>query len=620
MVTNGVAVGRAGGSARGTSRCKFILVSGGVISGIGKGLTASSIGVLMKSCGWRVTAIKIDPYLNIDAGTMSPAEHGEVFVLHDGGEVDLDLGNYERFLDTQLSSDNNITTGKIYQQVLTRERKGDYLGKTVQVVPHVTDAIKKHIIDVANRPNPVTGLPAEICVIELGGTVGDIESMPFVEALRQLQYDVGSDNFCSVFVSLVPTVGGEHGEQKTKPTQHGVKNLSSQGLSPHMIVCRSTAPLRDDVKAKLAMFCQVPLEGVIGVHDVSNTYNIPLILQEQGVCNLLISTLKLIWKLPLKLSKWEAMAGRMDDANLPVVNIAIVGKYTLNSDAYLSIKRALQHACMALGYGLNAKLVESGNLETPQVKANGNGNVAIGNKSGTPPRSPASEKAGHENAWEVLSSADGILVPGGFGNRGSEGKIRAVSYARESRKAYLGICLGMQMAVVEAAREVFNEPKAGSEEFDDETPLPAIVFMPEGSTTEMGGTMRLGARETVIHDEDCMARWLYGKKSIVERHRHRYEVNPEIVDDLESKSDLRFVGKDTTGRRMEIVERKNHPFFFGTQYHPEFESHPGRPSPVFIGFVMAAARVEISKMSVAEKMADVHAQYPWSDLETIETA
>ncbi len=593
------------------SKCKFILVSGGVISGIGKGLTASSIGVLMKACGWEVTAIKIDPYLNIDAGTMSPAEHGEVFVLHDGGEVDLDLGNYERFLDTQLSSDNNITTGKIYQKVLTQEREGKFLGKTVQVVPHITDTIKSWITEVANRPNPVTRKRPKICVIELGGTVGDIESMPFIEALRQLRYEVGDVNFCSVFVSLVPSVG-DAAEQKTKPTQHGVKNLRSQGLSPNMIVCRSATPLREDVKSKLAMFCQVSPENVIGVHDVSNTYNIPLMLQEQGVCNRLIYALHLNWTMPLRLWKWEAMARTAENSTLPQLTIGIVGKYTTNSDAYLSIIRALQHATMALGFRLSYKLVESEDLLDVEVQLS-NSEGANNAEPRLQMRTHAEAVSAHQRAWEILNTSNAILVPGGFGNRGTEGKILAVKHALKTKKPYLGICLGMQMAVVECVREVFNEPKANSSEFDRNTPLEAIIHMPESCKKIKGGTMRLGIRKTIITDPKSVSAMLYEKTEIMERHRHRYEVNPELIADIEKKSDMRFVGKDETGTRMEILERTDHPFFLGTQYHPEFESHPGKPSPVFVGFIMAAANINLDSKTFAEKIASVHAQNPWSE-------
>lgn len=599
------------------SHVKFVLVSGGVISGIGKGLTASSLGVLLKCCGWRVTAIKIDPYLNTDAGTMSPFEHGEVFVLDDGGEADLDLGNYERFLDVTLTRDNNITTGKIYSQVLERERKGSYLGKTVQVVPHVTDAIQEWIMRVATTPDQ-DGLVPEICVIELGGTIGDIESMPFVEALRQLRYNVGDVNFCSVFVSLIPMLGVV-GEQKTKPTQHGVKNISSMGLSPQLIVCRSQQPLRDDTKSKLALFCQVAPDAVASVHDVSNTYRIPMMLQEQGVCNLLIRTLHLVWRLPTRLEKWARMA---EGADRPAekVKICLVGKYTGLCDAYLSVIRALQHAGMAVGRTVDVVWVESSDLENNTGQAvcdttsSPNGTVMGENGARCGANvSPGEGPARYDAAWDMLKSADGILVPGGFGDRGVEGKISAISHARERRVPFLGICLGMQMAAVEAVRRVFKEDRANSVEFDSVAPLHAVVHMPEVSTERMGGTMRLGVRKTEIVKEDCLAAWLYGGQAVYERHRHRYEVNPEVVKRLEMEDGIRFVGMDETGDRMEIVERSDHPFFLGTQYHPEFKSRPGRPSPPFVGLVMAAAGMALDRKSVETVVGSIRSQDPWRD-------
>lgn len=596
---------------------KFVLVSGGVISGIGKGLTASSLGVLLKCCGWRVTAIKIDPYLNTDAGTMSPFEHGEVFVLDDGGEADLDLGNYERFLDVVLTRDNNITTGKIYSQVLERERKGIYLGKTVQVVPHVTDAIQEWIIRVATAPDH-EGLVPEICVIELGGTIGDIESMPFVEALRQLRYNVGDVNFCSVFVSLVPVVGVV-GEQKTKPTQHGVKNISSMGLSPQLIVCRSEQPLKPETKKKLALFCQVAPDAVASVHDMSNTYRIPMLLQEQGVCNLLIRTLRLVWRLPTRLEKWARMAGGADKT-AQNVKICLVGKYTGLSDAYLSVIRALEHASMAVGRRVDVAWVESTDLEMPAQSmcevTSSRSDRAIGNKEVRGASvSPSEAAARCEAAWELLRAADGILVPGGFGDRGVEGKVSAISYARTEKKPFLGICLGMQMAAVEAVRRVYKEPEANSAEFNDEAPLHAVIHMPEVDKLRMGGTMRLGARKTKITTGDCLAAWLYGTRDVYERHRHRYEVNPDVVSTLQKMDSMRFVGMDEKAERMEILERTDHPFFLGTQFHPEFKSRPGRPSPPFVGLVMAAAGMPLDQKSVENVVDNIKSQDPWRDVE-----
>lgn len=606
-----------------SDEAKYVVVSGGVISGIGKGLTASSIGVLLKSCGWRVTAIKIDPYLNIDAGTMSPIEHGEVFVLDDGGEADLDLGNYERFLGCTLTRDNNITSGKIYSQVIERERRGDYLGKTVQVVPHITDAIQAWIRRVANSPRE-DGLRPQVCVIELGGTVGDIESMPYVEALRQLRYNVGDTNFCSVFVSLVPCLGVV-GEQKTKPTQHGVKNLSSMGLSPQLIVCRSERPLLAETKRKIGLFCQVAPEAVVSVHDVSNTYSIPMMLQEQGVCNLLIKSLQLVWRLPTLLEKWERMANSIVDSS-EEVTIAVIGKYTILSDAYISVDRALQHAGMALQRKVILSFVESSDLEgvappSPSVlsvKLNGvsakSATASNGSSStkSSPSRSPPGGKSKYETAWETVRSADGILVPGGFGDRGLEGKIAAIAFARKEKKPFLGICLGMQAATIEAVRSVYGEPRANSTEMDKETPLPAVIFMPEGDKTKMGGTMRLGTRTTKLKTRDCLSAWLHGSLNIEERHRHRYEVNPELVARLEKEGGLSFVGMDETGERMEILEAVDHPFFLGTQFHPEFKSRPGRPSPAFVGLIMAAAGLPLDKDSVVNMMANIRTQDPWS--------
>lgn len=603
----------------GQSAVKFVLVSGGVISGIGKGLTASSLGVLLKCCGWRVTAIKIDPYLNIDAGTMSPFEHGEVFVLDDGGEADLDLGNYERFLDITLTRDNNITTGKIYSQVLEKERKGSFLGKTVQVVPHITDAIQQWIMRVATTPDK-NGLIPEICVIELGGTVGDIESMPFVEALRQLRYRVGDANFCSVFVSLVPVIGVV-GEQKTKPTQHGVKNISSMGLSPQLIVCRSETPLLPETKKKLAMFCQVAPDAVASVHDVSNTYRIPLMLQEQGVCNLLIRSLQLVWRLPVRLEKWANMALKIDSST-EKVTICIVGKYTGLSDAYLSVVRALEHAGMAVNRRVEVAWVESTDLEktcptaseTKHDAANsGKGQAVNGKLPQSKSSSNLNANTSRKNAWDVLSSSDGILVPGGFGDRGVDGKLAAIKYAREKSVPFLGICLGMQLCTVESVRKVFKEKRANSAEIDPDAPLKAVIYMPEVDRTKMGGTMRLGSRKTIIRRTDCITSWLYGKTEIYERHRHRYEVNPDVVEKLHACDDIEFVGIDTTGKRMEILECVRHPFYVGTQFHPEFASRPGRPAPLFVGLVIAAAKMPIDRESVKKIMSAIRSQDPWAE-------
>jgi len=538
---------------------KYVVVSGGVLSGLGKGVTASSIGVLLKSAGLRVTSIKIDPYLNSDAGTMSPFEHGEVFVLDDGGEVDLDLGNYERFLDINLGKDNNLTTGKIYSQVIEAERRGDYLGKTVQVIPHVTDAVQEWIEDVAHQPADGSDEIPDACIIELGGTVGDIESSPYIEALRQFQFRVGRENVTFVHVSLVPVMGPV-GEQKTKPTQHTVKELRGLGITPDILVCRSTAPLNDETREKLAAFCHVPPQAVMSTHDVPNIYHVPLMLQEQGLCDIL----GVDCHLTSLLSDWKIMAHHLDTLS-EEVHIAMVGKYTNLSDAYLSVIKSLQHAAMAVDRKLIIDWIEASHLETDW-----------------------GDKNEHDTAWVQLKEADGVLVPGGFGDRGVEGKILAANYARTSNTPYLGICLGLQVATIEFCRNVLGLEGANSTEFDENAKTAAVVFMPEISKTHLGGTMRLGARPTLWQVDDCAIKRLYGEgESVDERHRHRYEVNPDLIERIEAAG-LVFVGKDETGQRCEIFELEGHPYYIGVQYHPEFKSRPGRPSPPFLGLLKAA--------------------------------
>lgn len=538
---------------------KYVVVSGGVLSGLGKGVTASSIGVLLKSAGLRVTSIKIDPYLNSDAGTMSPFEHGEVFVLDDGGEVDLDLGNYERFLDINLAKDNNLTTGKIYSKVIEAERRGDYLGKTVQVIPHVTNAVQEWIEDVAHQPADGSGEIPDACIIELGGTVGDIESAPYIEALRQFQFRVGRENVTFVHVSLVPVMGPV-GEQKTKPTQHTVKELRGLGITPDILVCRSSAPLNDETREKLAAFCHVSPQAVMSTHDVPNIYHVPLMLQEQGLCDILgvdCHSTDL-------LKKWKHMAHHLDTLT-EEVHIAMVGKYTDLSDAYLSVIKSLQHAAMAVDRKLIIDWIEASHLEEDWA-----------------------QKEETAAAWTVLKSADGVLVPGGFGDRGVEGKISAANYARTTNTPYLGICLGLQVATIEFCRNVLGLEGANSTEFDENAPTAAVIFMPEISKTHLGGTMRLGSRPTLWQVEDCKIKRLYGEgDSVDERHRHRYEVNPDLIDRIE-KAGLMFVGKDETGQRCEIFELGDHPYYVGVQYHPEFKSRPGRPSPPFLGLLKAA--------------------------------
>jgi CTP synthase len=538
---------------------KYVVVSGGVLSGLGKGVTASSIGVLLKSAGLRVTSIKIDPYLNSDAGTMSPFEHGEVFVLDDGGEVDLDLGNYERFLDINLGKNNNLTTGKIYSKVIEAERRGDYLGKTVQVIPHVTDAVQEWIEDVAHQPADGSGEIPDACIIELGGTVGDIESSPYIEALRQFQFRVGRENVTFVHVSLVPVMGPV-GEQKTKPTQHTVKELRGLGITPDILVCRSTSPLSVETREKLAAFCHVSPQAVMSTHDVPNIYHVPLMLQEQGLCEIL----GVDHRATDLLKDWKTMAHHLDTLT-EAVHIGMVGKYTNLSDAYLSVIKSLQHAAMAVDRKLVIDWIEASHLEPDW-----------GNEE---------EK---KSAWDLLKKADGVLVPGGFGDRGVEGKIAAAQYARTTQTPYLGICLGLQVATIEFCRNVLNLEGANSTEFDENAPTAAVVFMPEISKTHLGGTMRLGTRPTLWQVDECKIRTLYGEgEAVDERHRHRYEVNPDLIERIEAEG-LVFVGKDETGQRCEIFELTDHPYYVGVQYHPEFKSRPGRPSPPFLGLLKAS--------------------------------
>ncbi|KAI9007394.1 CTP synthase N-terminus-domain-containing protein [Gaertneriomyces semiglobifer] len=551
---------------------KYILVTGGVISGIGKGVIASSTGLLLRTRGMRVTSIKIDPYLNIDAGTLSPLDHGEVFVLDDGGEVDLDLGNYERFLDITLTRENNITTGKIYKSVIERERKGDYLGKTVQVVPHITNAIQEWVERVARIPVDDSGEEPDVCIVELGGTVGDIESAPFIEAMRQFQFRVGHENFCLIHVSLVPIVGAV-GEQKTKPTQASVRDLRGLGLMPDLVACRSSKPLDEDVKEKISMFCHVPKEHVMAVHDCQSVYHVPLLLDNQGMLNVIQKRLNLTPRLGRKSShlylKWKDLTTRHTRLH-DSVNIVLVGKYTHLKDSYISVVKSLEHAALSCNRKLHIDWVEASDLEHDQLGV---------------------DPIRYHEAWKVLVGASGILVPGGFGVRGTEGMIAAAKWARENEVPYLGICLGMQIAVIEFARNVCGLSGANSTEMDKDTAHPVVINMPEISQTILGGTMRLGDRPTIFQDHtlDSVTRKLYGNPRIIhERHRHRYEVNPSYVPQLESAG-ISFVGRDDKGERMIVTEIKNHPFYVGTQFHPEYKTRPLKPTPVFLGFVLASA-------------------------------
>ncbi|MBO7409362.1 MAG: CTP synthase (glutamine hydrolyzing) [Candidatus Methanomethylophilaceae archaeon] len=528
---------------------KFIFVTGGVISGLGKGITASSIGRLLISRGLNVSAIKIDPYLNIDAGTMNPFEHGEVYVLEDGGEVDLDLGNYERFMGLKLSREHNITTGKVYKSVIERERHGEYLGKTVQIVPHITDEIKRRLVDVSRRSG------ADVTIVELGGTVGDMESMPFLEAVRQLGTEMGRENALFVHTTLVPVMGSV-GEQKTKPTQHSVKELMGIGIVPDMIVARSEEPLSDDIRRKISMFCGVPPEAVVSSPNARSIYEVPTILEKQNVADQIIKRLSLSpYVRGRDMAEWESFVKRVVNPSNEV-RIALVGKYTKLADSYASHIEAFVHAGAMLDTKVRIKFIDSDDL--------------LKNDPGS-----------------LLGDVNGILVPGGFGVRGVEGKIVASRYAREHSVPFLGVCLGFQIATIGIARDLLGMKDANSTEFDSGIKDPVIFLMGEQADVEdMGATMRLGAQAVHIA-AGSKAEGLYGSQDISERHRHRYEVNPAYIDRLESVG-WRFTGRSDGGRRMEIGELEGHPFFVASQFHPEFKSEPLDPSRLHVGLVKAA--------------------------------
>ncbi|MCZ7358581.1 MAG: CTP synthase (glutamine hydrolyzing) [Candidatus Methanoperedens sp.] len=522
---------------------KYIIVTGGVMSGLGKGITAASIGRILKNKGFSLTAIKIDPYINIDAGTMNPYQHGEVFVLKDGAEVDLDLGNYERFLDIELTGDHNITTGKVYQTVIEKERRGDYLGKTVQIIPHITNEIKERIRRVAKRSL------ADICIIEVGGTVGDIESMPFLEAMRQMHSEEKEEDIAFVHVTLVPL--DTQGEQKTKPTQHSVKELRSLGLQPDAIVARCREPLHQDTKSKIALFCDVPVKAVISAHDAKDIYCVPSMMEKEGLSDYLMDKLRLTAKEATH--EWNELMKKMDGIDKEI-RIAIVGKYAHLGDSYISINEALKHAGVECGCHVKIYRLEAEEFEkNPELV-------------------------------DSLKNYDGILVPGGFGARGTEGKILAIKYARENNIPYLGLCLGMQLAVIEFSRNVLEFRDANSSELA-KTEHPVIDLLPEQEKVKnLGGTMRLGNSEAIL-TQGSLASRLYGGTHLVERHRHRYEVNPKYIPQIEAKG-MKFTGR--SDHRMEIAEIPEHKFFFSSQFHPEFRSRPGKPSPPFLAFVKAA--------------------------------
>jgi len=533
---------------------RFVFVTGGVMSGLGKGITAASLGRLLKNAGLDVTAVKIDPYLNVDAGTMNPYEHGEVYVLKDGAEVDLDLGNYERYLDTEMTSKHNVTTGKVYRSVIERERSGDYLGKTVQIIPHVTREIKQRIRD--------CGEGHDVCLVELGGTVGDIEGMPFLEAVRQMGNEQDDEDFLLIHVTLVPVTN--NGEQKTKPTQHSVKELREIGLHPDIVVGRSDEALEDETREKISLFCDVPEDAVISAPDVDDIYHVPLFLEDEGLDTYAMDELGVERRADD--TGWRDVVTQEQEGT---VEVALAGKYDFE-DAYLSVYEALKHAGLRHNVEVETNWVETDRMD--------------------------------ENDFARLESADALVVPGGFGERGTEGKLDAVRYARENGVPFLGLCFGFQMAVIEHARNVAGLEGAHSSEIDEGTQHPVIDLLPEQYDIEnLGGTMRLGDKETVI-DDGTVARELYSAESVVERHRHRFEVNPDYIESLEDEG-MVFSGRSASGTRMEILELPDHPFFVGTQFHPEFRSRPGKPSPPFVGLVGAAVEREEEEAVNVEEVA-----------------
>ncbi len=530
---------------------KHIFVTGGVVSSLGKGLTASSLGRLLKARGLRVTMQKLDPYINVDPGTMNPFEHGEVFVTDDGGETDLDLGHYERFVDENLTKDSNATTGSIYSAVLAAERRGDYLGKTVQVIPHITDEIKRRIMRLATDD-------VDVVITEVGGTVGDIEILPFLEAIRQIRLDVGRDNVCYVHVTLVPFIGPS-GEQKTKPTQHSVTELRSRGIQPDAIVCRSEEPIGTDLERKISNLCDVPVDAVVNAPDAGSLYEIPLTLHHEGLDSYVCNVLRLDAPEP-DLTAWRQLVDRVEAATVPL-RIGIIGKYVSLPDAYLSVVESLRHAGFAHGADIEIDWIQAEEVE---------GLMAAGR----------------------LRELDGVVIPGGFGERGIEGKVAAAAYTREHQIPCLGICLGMQVMTIEYARNALGLSGANSTEFDPRTPHPVIDLMDtQRDVTDMGGTMRLGAYVAELQPGSQVAE-LYGKTVVSERHRHRYEFNPRYRSKFDG-TDFVCSGTSPDGRLVEFIELRNHPYWVGTQAHPEFKSRPDRPAPLFDGLVQAAlARAE----------------------------
>ncbi len=544
---------------------KFVFVTGGVVSSIGKGIVAASLGRLLKSRNYSVSILKLDPYINVDPGTMSPYQHGEVFVTKDGAETDLDLGHYERFTDTSMSRLNSVTTGSIYQAVINKERRGDYNGGTVQVIPHITNEIKERIERVARDTNP------DVVITEIGGTVGDIESLPFLEAIRQFRKEVGRRNVVYLHVALVPWISTA-GEMKTKPTQHSVKELRSIGIQPDILVCRSIEPLPQGIKEKLSEFCDVPVECVINAPDASSIYEVPLLMEREGLASQIIDLLQLEQRTP-DLTQWQNLVDRMQTSTQEV-KIALVGKYTQLGDAYLSVVEALRHGAIANGAKLEIVWVNSEDLEC-------------------------------YGAAKYLADVQGVVVPGGFGIRGVEGKIAAIEYAREHQIPFLGLCLGMQAATIEWARNVAKLDRANSSEFDPDTPNPIIDLLPEQKdVVDLGGTMRLGLYACRL-EENTLAHKLYQQTAIYERHRHRYEFN-NAYRNLLLNSGYKISGTSPDTRLVEIIELPNHPFFIATQFHPEFQSTPSLPHPLFNGLMSAAlARIVGVPAHLEERMSEL---------------
>ena len=537
------------------NKTKYIFITGGVVSGLGKGITAASLGRLLKSRGLKVTAQKLDPYLNVDPGTMNPVQHGEVFVTDDGAETDLDLGHYERFIDESLSQNSNLTSGRVYWKVISDERKGVYGGQTIQIIPHVTNEIKRYI----NR-NADTG--ADVCLVEIGGTVGDIESQPFLEAIRQFAGEAGRENCLFIHVTLVPYLAASD-ELKSKPTQHSVKEMLSIGISPDIIVCRTEHPLTDDIKNKIALFCNVDKECVIENNNCDILYAVPMMLKEQHMDDVVIKKLGIECAEP-NLEDWENMLYALRNPK-QTVKIAMVGKYVELHDSYISVNEALKHGGIETRSAVDIDWIDSETLEGDDV-----------------------------NLDDILGDVDGILVPGGFGSRGIEGKINACQYARTHGIPYLGICLGMQIAIIEFARHVLGMNGANSAEINPDTPFPVIDILPEQKeVTDMGGTMRLGQYPCTLNPESKSYE-LYGASMIYERHRHRYEVNNDYRNDLLSGGII-FAGTSPDNHIVEMVEIPKHPWFVACQFHPEFKSRPNKPHPLFRGFVTAASKHKNSK-------------------------